>query len=151
MTYSAIKIANRLLEIAEESNGEIDPLKLIKLVYISHGWSFPVLGRALINDRIEAWQYGPVIPKLYHAIKKYRADPVTEKIEGDRDSSRISKEDDDLLREVYSVYGKFSGGQLSNLTHKSGTPWDVTWNENGKNSEISNDLIKQHYGRLAAR
>ena len=46
MPYSAAKIGNRMLELARERGEEIIPLKLLKLVYIAHGWSFSYLGGA---------------------------------------------------------------------------------------------------------
>lgn len=140
---TAAQVANRLRELSGET---LTPLQLIKLVYISHGWSFPINDGPLVADRIEAWQYGPVVPNLYHAIKSFRAEPVTNPIpDGD---VPLSTDELRLIDAVYGTYGQYSGGQLSAMTHRPGTPWAQAW-EHGRNSEITNTMIADHYRKLA--
>ena len=145
MAYSAIKIANRLREM---SGGTLTPLQMLKLVYIAHGWSFAKFNKPLINEDVRAWQYGPVIPQLYRAINKYKANPITEVIAGDYDKSSIFSEDETLIRAVYDTYGKFSGGQLSSLTHREGSPWHQIWYKPDQNGIITQDIIANHYREL---
>lgn len=140
---TAAQVANRFREL---SGGNLTPLQLLKLVYISHGWSFPINNAPLLGDRIEAWQYGPVVPKLYHALKGFRSAPVTGHIpDGD---SPLSEAEVKLIDAVHDAYGRLSGGQLSALTHRPGTPWAIAW-ERGRNSEITNQMIDEHYRKLA--
>lgn len=140
---TAAQVANRLRELSGET---LTPLQLLKLAYISHGWSFPINDSALLGDRIEAWQYGPVVPNLYHAIKHFRSSPVRNPIpDGDGGLTDAEKR---LVDAVYSTYGHYSGGQLSAMTHRPGTPWAIAW-ERGRNSEITNEMISDHYGKLA--
>lgn len=140
---SAAQVANRLRELSGET---LTPLQLLKLVYISHGWSFPINNGALIQERIEAWQYGPVVPNLYHAIKGFRAEPVRNPIaDGD---VNLNPAENALVEAVYNTYGHYSGGQLSAMTHQPGTPWAIAW-ERGKNSEITNEMIAEHYRQLS--
>lgn len=140
---TAAQVANRLRELSGET---LSPLQILKLVYISHGWSFPINGGPLIGDRIEAWQYGPVVPDLYHLIKGFRASPVTNPIP-DGDAPLTSREML-LIDAVFGTYGRYSGGQLSAMTHRPGTPWAIAW-ERGRNSEITNGMIEDHYRKLA--
>jgi len=141
---SAITVANRLREL---SGGTLTPLQLIKLTYISHGWSHAINNKPLFDDRIEAWQYGPVVPKLYHAVKDYRAEPVAGPIP--EWGEPLTAEEDALVTAVFNTYGKLSGGQLSAMTHMSGTPWDIAWRR-GRNSQITDDMVADHYRKLAA-
>ncbi len=56
----ALAVANYMLELAKEEGKELQPLKLMKLVYIAHGFMLALLGRSALNprfDRVEAWQY----------------------------------------------------------------------------------------------
>lgn len=140
---TAAQVANRLRELSGET---LTPLQLLKLVYISHGWNLAINGAPLINDRIEAWQYGPVVPILYHKIKGFRSSPVRNPIpDGD---TPLSDAETRLIDSVFATYGRYSGGQLSAMTHQPGTPWATAW-EHGRNSEITNDMIAEHYKRLA--
>jgi uncharacterized phage-associated protein len=148
MSYSAIKIANEFLRIAKSSDRTLTPLQLIKLVYISHGWGFVFLdGSPLLDEAVQAWQYGPVVPSLYRAVRDYRAEPIARQLDGDVDMQQISPRAKEMLAAVFERYKAMSGTQLSALTHRPNTPWSITWNDRGKNAVIKNDLIAEHYRR----
>jgi len=139
--HSSIEIANKLIEIAKKNKKTLTPMQLIKLVFLCHGWMLGLYRRHLINDSIEAWKYGPVIPNLYQKIKQFRSNPVTtisynNKYDFDEDEL-------DIINQVYNIYGNYNGIQLSVLTHEKDSPWDITW-KNG-NQIISNDLIENYY------
>lgn len=149
MPYSASKVANEILRLAREEGRTITPLQLIKLVYIAHGWSLVHMPDALVTEPAQAWQYGPVVPSLYQAVKGYRSDPIVNLLP-DADPQDLSAEARALIASVYKTYSRYSGTQLSNLTHQPGTPWSVTWENFGQNSVIRNELIRDHYQQLAA-
>jgi uncharacterized phage-associated protein len=150
MGTSARAVANEFIRLAAEDRRSLTPLQLIKLVYIAHGWMLALYHRPLINDRIEAWKYGPVIPDLYRELKKYGAGSVPGEISEGRFSSTspLDEHEKDLVRQVYEIYGKKTGVQLSQLTHERGTPWAATWEPDSMGIPISNDLIAEHYRRL---
>lgn len=140
---TAAAVADRFREL---SGNTLTPLQLLKLVYIAHGWSFPLRNQGLVGERVEAWQYGPVIPSLYHALKGYRAEPVTGPVPGAA-LIPLTADEGALIDKVYEVYGRYSGGQLSAMTHRDGTPWDLAW-QRGKNSRIDDQMISEHYRRI---
>ena len=149
-TPSAITVANYLLEKAREQKRSLTPLHLLKLVYICHGWSLAILGRDLVAEEVYAWQYGPVIPELYHRIKSYGANPVA-RIDRDLDDSPVELDsiEKTLIEKVFESYKHLSAIQLSGLTHKVGTPWHQIWKKHGRNSVIPTALIRSHYTELA--
>ena len=147
MPYSPAKIANRMLEIAHNRGAEISPLKLLKLVYIAHGWSFPHLNEPLLAEPAQAWQYGPVVPSLYRAVSHFRARPI-EGFLPDTDPQELSEEAEALIQSVYDTYAPYSAIQLSNMTHMQDTPWSEAWNANVRNALIPNDRIANHYQQL---
>lgn len=146
--HTARAVAQYLLRKGALDNNTLTPMQLLKLVYIAHGWMLGLYSRPLINEQVEAWQYGPVIRDLYNAIKHYRSAPV-ESIEAPEEV--FDGLETALLDQVYNLYGRFTGPQLSTLTHAADTPWDLTWRHHGKNSVISNDLIEEHYAALYRR
>jgi uncharacterized phage-associated protein len=73
MTHNPIAIANYFIELAKF----ITPMKLQKLVYFAHGWCLALADKPLINEKIEAWQYGPVVSSLYREFKKYGNEGIT--------------------------------------------------------------------------
>lgn len=140
-------VANRFLELAEESDDTLTPMQILKLVYIAHGWMLGLYGRPLIRDEIQAWQYGPVIPSLYDAMRGFRSNPVDGPLPSRPEI--LSREEGSIIQQVYDRYGKLTGPALSRLTHQSGSPWDVTYVPGSFGLTISNDLIEDHYNELA--
>ena len=168
MTYDPKSIANYFIDLADAEGKKLTPLQLIKLVYIAHGWYLGLTGKPLINEPPEAWQYGPVIPSLYHALKIHGNDAVTHKIAEFQfvpgpeikfanvviqppADEKITK----FLDSVWRAYGHLSGLQLSALTHQPSTPWYDTWEKEGakysKGVDIPEDSILRHYQELNAR
>lgn len=163
MGYSAKAVANYFL--ANYGHHKISPLRLQKLVYISHGWYLALRDRELVDDEYaEAWEFGPVFPSLYHEFKDFGAKPITRKAQDLVLSKKrfdfetvvpeIIHDDHDtqgFLSEVWLVYEKYTPPQLSALTHAPGTPWKKTRDKDpGKrNAAIPNDLIKAHYKEKA--
>lgn len=157
MACSARVVANYLIQAKERKDGiPPTPIQLLKLVYIAHGWNLAINNRPLITDRIEAWRYGPVVPPLYHDLKKWGNTPVEELLPAPVSAlGNLSSDERALLDEVLNAYGHLSGMQLSNLTHAFGTPWyEVYFDEGGQDidhARIVNDRIKQHFVELASR
>lgn len=143
-------IANRFLTLAEAAGDCLTPMQVLKLVYIAHGWMLGLYGRPLIKDEVQAWQYGPVIPGLYNAMRDYRGAVVTAQLKAPTGDDLTSNEDD-LVQQVYRLYGKKSGPALSRLTHADGTPWDLTYQPGSFGLVIPTDTIEDHYQRLAAK
>jgi len=131
--------------IQKDKNVRSDIMKVLKLVYISHGFNLAIFNTPLIKEKVQAWQYGPVIPELYFRLKTNDLDTISvfyddvQRLEGDEGTKK-------LLDAVYTKYGKYDGIQLSNLTHQKKTPWDITVSK--YESEITEDLIKKHYKTL---
>jgi uncharacterized phage-associated protein len=147
MAVRSRSVANELIRLAKESGRSLTPLQIIKLVYIAHGWMLAIYKKPLVSDRIEAWQYGPVLPDLYQSMKQYGGGSITGEVpHGNADE--LDAQQKLLAKQLFDIYAKFNGIQLSELTHQSGTPWHQTWAAAGKNSPISNDLIAEHYRQL---
>ena len=138
-------VAEQILWLRRDT--ETTLMHILKLVYISHGWMLGLYGRSLINEPAEAWRYGPAVSSIYRRYKSFRGDPITtERV--DR-SDAFDDEQRDIVEQVHDVYGDFTALQLSALTHKPDTPWDVTYREFGAGAIIRNELIRDYYQRLA--
>lgn len=142
-------IANRFLALAQDKGDSLTPMQVLKLVYIAHGWMLGLYGRPLIRDNVQAWQYGPVIPTLYNAMKDFRASPVTGTLRAP--AEELDSNEEDLIEQVYKIYGKKSGPALSRLTHADGTPWHHTYVSGEFGVVIPTDIIEDHYQQLAKR
>ena len=63
----------------------------------------------------------------------------------------FSESQRDIVKGVVSAYKDHTALQLSNITHQKDTPWDIVCREYGVGSIIPNELISDHYRRLAIR
>jgi uncharacterized phage-associated protein len=147
----ARSVANRFLELAEADGRAMTPMQVLKLVYIAHGWNLGLSGKPLIDQPVEAWQYGPVIRDLYNAMKGFGGGAVAGPLPlgyGAR-ADALTPSEDGLVRQVYKLYGGMSGVQLSGITHMQGTPWQQTYSPDRHSAEIDNGLIADHYQRLS--
>jgi uncharacterized phage-associated protein len=146
MKYSAITVANVFITIAEREGKVLTNMKLQKLVYMAHGFGL-AFDKPLIKNEVHAWKYGPVIPQLYKMLAKYGAGTVTELIPSHEPDMESTLEAFEIIKRVWNGYGKFSGGQLSAITHEAGSPWSQTWLKENF-SVIPEDLIAKHYRDL---
>ncbi|HBB95389.1 MAG TPA: hypothetical protein DC054_08350 [Blastocatellia bacterium] len=149
MAYDARSVANELVRIAGAKGRTLTNMQLQKLVYIAHGYSLAILQKPLIKQIVEAWRYGPVVPDLYHALRQYGNGVVNSPI-NILPAEELSETDKALLASVESAYGRFTGPQLSTMTHREGTPWREVYRPNAffNNDVIPDSLIKEHYVRL---
>ena len=165
MPYPATVIANEFIVLAKENGQTLTPLKLQKLVYFAHGWCLALTGNSLISDRVQAWQYGPVIPSIYHgfkdvgngAIHNLSSDLVS--VSGLRFKGHATLDDfpdsqerqnaKGIVAKVLDVYGGYTAARLSNATHQNGTPWQQVYREGERGITIPNDLIRTYFQGLA--
>lgn len=160
MSYSAKAIANEFIKLAKKDEKSLTQMKIQKLVYISHGYCLAILNKPLIDDEIQAWQYGPIIPQLYNEFKvfgKNEIDTLAYNFELDdefniiKDIPKVDEEDTqikELINAVWEKYKDYTGPNLSNLTHRKNTPWDKTYKSGYLNMTIDNEIIKEHYKEL---
>lgn len=151
MAYTSTKVAREMLETARKAGRSLTPLELIKLTYLAHGWSLGLRNVLLVSEQAEAWQYGPVYPELYHALKRFRASAVTsvDPAFAEFGEDEVGQQDKQLLEAVFEAYKGLNGIQLSALTHQPNTPWAKAWERPGRNTKISNDEIAAHFKALA--
>ncbi|QBR84715.1 DUF4065 domain-containing protein [Legionella israelensis] len=117
------QVADYFLDKAskEEDDSEIiSNLKLQKLVYYAQGFHLAMYDKPLFKEQLEAWTHGPVSPDLYHSKKQHKNGAVDPN--PNFDNSVFTKEQQELLDEIYEVYGQFSAWKLRNLTHEE-DPW----------------------------
>ena len=145
-THDALAIANTLIHLGIEKKRPCDPLQVIKLTYLCHGWMLGLYHRPMAAQPVLAWQYGPVIPAVYHAVKHYGRKSVAPLFRWQY--GRFDALEHDLIKQVSDVYRQFSGIELSMMTHAEGTPWHQIWHREGRNAEIPNPLIEEHFAAM---
>lgn len=136
--YPVLEIAKKIISDSNtRSNGGeyITNLKLQKMLYYMQGFHLAYFREPLFEDEIEAWMYGPVVPKVYHEYSCFGNKGID--VEYD-DIIRLTNIEEQLFDEVLNVYGAFSAIGLMNMTHNE-TPWKST--KIGEGNVISKQII----------
>ncbi len=153
MAYSAMAVANAFVKRAKENNlPDLSPMKLQKILFFAQSWHLARHNRPLIDDFFCRWQYGPVIPSLYHEFKEYGSGNISTYgghiVEEDglivKKRPIISDKDSEvwkLVDDIISVYGKYTGSELSTMTHQREAAWKISGAIDG--GPISNDCLKE--------
>lgn len=125
----------------------ISTMKLQKLCYMAQGWSLALADEPLFGDQFEAWRRGPVCRTLYGVHRG--AYSVAEWPRGD--AANLTRRERVVVDAMLRNYGGLSGVELSELTHKPGTPWSVARqragvSETDASSEVLRmDEIEEHF------
>lgn len=146
-SHNALEVANAFLRLAKRENKPLTNMQLQKLVYIAHGFYLALLNDPLFDDEIEAWDFGPVIPNLYHKLKKYGAGEVTDVLPVENEIESNSPESK-IIDTVWDSYKEYSAEELSAMTHNNATPWNQVWKKGERHSIIPDAIIRSHYERL---
>ena len=158
MAYNALAVANEFIERAKAANQIISPLKLQKLIAFAHGWHLALYGEPLIDEEVQAWDYGPVVASVYHEFKNFGSGPIT-RLATDINPDNFElytprvpltdKRTIPLIAKIWEIYGKYSAIQLANLTHEPDSAWSKVRAKPENNAMrsvgIPNDWIKEEF------
>ena len=78
----AISPFKALKTLGQIGGWNLTNLQIQKILYLIHLFYLGRKGDPLINESFEAWDYGPVLPSLYHEINFFDSDPVLDVFKG---------------------------------------------------------------------
>lgn len=149
MSYDVLEICRHVINYSNEQDYGISNLKLQKVLYLIQAY--------FLIDKIEAWDFGPVIPAAYHEYKQYGSGDIptiesyilfdtdniwnTERVKFNDDV--ITDEDKKRIDRVIDSFSEYTATDLVSLTHKQ-SPWINSYVPN-QNNEISVDAIKRYF------
>lgn len=168
MPYDPRAVANYFLDRAEAEGKHLDLQKLLKLLYIAHGWHLAIAGEALLSRAVEAWEYGPVVPEVYDEFLRFGDRVIRDRaafpdfetdylhpyaLEDYAYSDEELAETRTILDRVWESHKNFTGRQLSTMTRQPGSPWaEIAAKQQGKpfqNRPMLDGPIRRYYTALA--
>lgn len=156
--YDALDVSRYIINYSNEKEYGISNLKLQKILYLVQAYFLTSTEghRPCFADPIEAWNFGPVVPTVYHEFKQYGAGDipsVVSYIEFDPDNiwnskriryeTKIQKEDRSRIADVVGRFADFSAHDLLTLVQRQ-SPWIETYVP-GQHNEITNDEIRRFF------
>ena len=115
-----------------------------------------------MEEAVEAWKYGPVVPSVYHAAKKYGGGKITELLYSGIPTSDekgvigaidfiagcVSDGQKAVLDGVLAAYGKFTGFELTDMTHIMDSPWERYYKPRSHGQKTPNHVVKSYYKEI---
>ena len=139
--YTAMEVANYIIEYEHSKDRMISNLKLQNLLYFMQARFFIECGVPCFDDRIEAWSFSPVVVSVYHKYKIYGSLDIT-KLQGGI-AVNILSEHEIIINDELESYSDTSLYEIVDITHHQ-TPW-VYAKRNQASNEITQEAIKQFF------
>lgn len=156
--YKAIDFANWFLWYNEVQKLEfcddnydvyegLTHLKIQKLLYFADGVNLAINDKPLFEEKIYAWQHGPVVKDVYKILSKYGRDEIPFDSANFEKIKRMNENEElhNLLVMVYDSYAGYTAWQLREKSHVVGGPWQITVDTVGMQKEIKTDLIRNYF------
>ena len=131
-------LSHNRVAMDEESAEYITNLKLQKLLYYAQGCFLAITGEPLFQDKIYAWQHGPVVKSVYDEYKHNGSDGI--KFDEDFDVAQFTETENNILNQVYDLFGQYSAWKLRDMTHN-----ESPWLETPINREITTEKIRDYF------
>jgi uncharacterized phage-associated protein len=138
---SANEIANAFLRLNDPDLDGLTNLKIQKLLYYVQGFHLAMYDKPIFEEKIMAWEHGPVVPEIYHRFKHLGSNIIP--AESRMKIPKLTKKEMELIIEVNDIYGQFSAWKLRNMTHE-----ETPWKETKLSREITETKLKRYFTEL---
>lgn len=126
--YAALDIAKYVVTKCKRDGKPISNLQLQKILYYIQR-DYLRSGSIAFQDSIEAWRFGPVVPKVYYYFCGAGSMPLIPLVEFE--GNTISAYDKIRIDRIVEEKRKLSAWSMVSETHHEGGAWDITY-QNGK-------------------
>lgn len=144
MAIPALQAARTACELSDWS---LSNLELNKILYMAHMVYMGTHdGEPLVDENFQAWDYGPVLPSVYHKAKTFGGDAVKNVFHAYKPLSE--GEEYDILKQAVDSLSKVSSGRLVAITHWKNGAWYKNYEKGAQNVSIDNaDIMKEFEAR----
>lgn len=138
--YDVLDIAKYVILYCMEQGYSVTNLKLQKLLYFIQADFLVDTGSPCFNEEIEAWDFGPVVPEVYHEYKYFGNSNI---VLSDRVPPFINERDENRIREMVDEGTRYSASDLVRITHNQ-APWRNAYRRY-YNNIISKEAIRDYF------
>lgn len=140
--YSAIDIAKYIIWYCKRKGYFISNLKLQKILYFVQAAFLVSEGKPCFEEAIEAWDFGPVVPSVYHEFKIFGSADIPSAVCVGAERA-VLRSDRPVIDEMIDDCGTYSASALVEITHNQ-APWKNAY-QKGRNNIISNAAIRSYF------
>ena len=157
--YDVLNICRYVIIYSNKRSYGVSNLKLQKLLYLIQA-SFLINKpyKACFHEKIEAWDFGPVVPVAYHEYKQYASSDIPDQVAKTYyvigknlwdikrytfNDKMIKRRDKKLIRAVVDKFADYTATDLVSLTHRQ-QPW-INAYKNNVPTEITVKALKDYF------
>lgn len=123
--YDALEIAEYIIERCNQNHLPITNLKLQKILYFVQAQFMVQFGTPCFYNIMQAWDYGPVVPDVYHKYKVYGNTNIPSC--GNK-SYDFEIDEQQTLNDIIDRASEYSASRLVEITHNQ-SPWIDAYNK----------------------
>jgi uncharacterized phage-associated protein len=147
--YDSTILAKYITAYFNDKRIDINMTKIQKLMYIAYGIFLAVKGERLVDEHPQAWPYGPVFPTTRRDLLKSDLNAISlhdDELKGIAADETVCS----LIGLVYDTFGNWTASQLSEWSHKEGSPWEKTVSGPGFKwgNCIKDDYIESYFKKI---
>lgn len=136
--------------ICETGDWRITNLQLQKILYIAQMAYLGIEGERLADLSFEAWDHGPVAPRVYRQVRMFGAAPIGDVFSDARPFAANSKRKEMLTNACRDLI-PLRPGQLVEITHWDGGAWAACYEPRAKGTRIPDQaIIREYKARIKA-
>lgn len=136
--------------LSKKSDWKLSNLELQKILYMAAMNYAGQTGMALVSDDFEAWDYGPVLPRLYHDLKIFGSSPVGNVYWGAE--SILGRPEAQIIERAFESLKGQTPGQLVENTHWYKGAWAKNYVTGARGKKIPlSDMIAEYQARKSRR
>lgn len=118
--YDALNVSKYVIDYENSKHRSVSNLRLQKLLYFVQAQFLVSNKTSCFADDIEAWEFGPVVPNVYHHYKMFGSSCIPRSLE--QGSYDIEESDKVLINKILDKCARYSTSRLVSITHNQ-KPW----------------------------
>ena len=139
--YDVNLIARYIVKRCNQKRYSISNLKLQKILYFVQAEFLVEKNKPCFSAEIEAWDFGPVVPEIYHKYKIYGSASIPY-VETNTIPA-IPNDDASIIDSIVDECGEYSASALVQITHNQ-APWKDAYIPRF-NNVITKNSIKKYF------
>ena len=142
MRYSAVDLANYILDKCTTECHPISNLQLNKILYYIQKEFLNKFDKPCFEEDFEAWQFGPVILSVYYKYSGFGAIPIKEKCTS---LPFFPAEEKQVIDDTICEKRSKGAWELVSDTHEEGKAWSRVYRDGeGYKAIITQGLIRKY-------
>lgn len=155
--YNVLDVCRYIIKYSATKQEEISNLKLQKELYFVQAAFLVKKGICCFDERMEAWDFGPVVPVAYRYFRKYGGlnissregiyyyaeDDIWQNNKIYFNDNVFSSDDKEIIEEIVDKLSQYAASFLVQVTHKQ-DPWKYSY-QRYANNQITPGAIKEFF------